>query len=113
MESKIIAVDISDTNNKEQSEQILHEIQLELFKNGYRWIKNDDNVQRFISNKNYLVLIDKDMYTMSRDSVKYLEKDNKVHFIDSVVSYFRYLKLKKIRRFNGKTGHRNSSFDYK
>ena len=99
MEYKIIAIDISFDSNQRESEKIknvLNELQLELFRNGYRWIKDGKEVQNFYSNRSYLVLINKDMYNMYEDGIKYLKKEHDVHFAGTAVSYFRYLKLKKL-----------------
>ena len=99
MEHKIIAIDISSDTDRELSEQskdILKTLQLELFRNGYRWIKNGKEVQNFYSSRGYLVLVDKDMYTMTEDGIRYLKKDNNIHFAGTALSYLRCLKLKKL-----------------
>jgi hypothetical protein len=100
MEYKIIVIDISFDENGRLSDklsEVLKELQIELFRNGYRWIKNGKEVQNFYSSRGYLVLIDKDMYTMTEDGIRYMKKDNHIHFAGTALSYFRYLKLKKLK----------------
>lgn len=99
MKKRIIAIDISDGFDKltEQSKVVLEELQLKLFDNGYRWVKSVTEVQKFFtSGDRYIVLIDEKMYTMSKESLKYLSKESDVKYAGSATSYFRYLKLKKL-----------------
>ena len=99
MEHRIIVIDVSSNEKERLSEKhknTLKELQLELFNKGYSWIKSGKEIKNFYSNKEYIVLIDKDMYTMTEQGIKYLKKDNDVHFAGTTLSYFRYLKLKKL-----------------
>ena len=101
MEHKIIVIDISfperGTEFEEKFKHTVKELQLQLFSNGYRWVNNGKEVQNFYGNKEYLVLIDNVMYTMKMDGIKYLKKEHDVHFAGTVMTYMRYLKLKKLK----------------
>jgi len=99
MEHKIIVIDVSFDENRKLSEKFkdtLNDLQLELFNNGYRWIKSGKEIKNFYSSRGYLVLIDNDMYSMTEESIRFLKRDNDVHSAGTAVSYFRYLKLKKL-----------------
>lgn len=100
MKHKIIVIEISfpDRGNvyEEKHKTIIRELQIELFRNGYRWANNGTEVQNFYSNKEYIVLIGNVMYTMKMDGIKYLKKEHNVHFAGSALTYSRYLKLKKL-----------------
>ena len=93
---KILAIHILDSNGKRIDKDFVKDLQLNLFKNGYSWISDGNKVDAYISN-DYIVVIDNKMYTMSIDNINYLskEEDVEVKIIDSM-SYFRYLKLKKL-----------------
>lgn len=100
MEHKIIVIDLSSGVNDtltDKHKDLLKDLQTELFKNGYKWVNSKVEVQNFYSSRGCIVLIDNTIYKMTEDSIKYLTKDNKVHFVGNVVSYFRYLKLKKLK----------------
>lgn len=101
MKEKIMIIDLSDGTKNELSDshkELLNDLQTELFKNGYRWIKSKREVQNFYSNNGYIVIIDRDMYKMTKNSVDYLSKNHDVVFVGNVVSYFRYMKLKKLKK---------------
>ena len=106
MSKIVIAIDMSDGFDKltERTKSILDELQVELFKNGYSWAKSGQKVQTFYSAQNrYIVIIDKEMYTMSKNSLEYLSKESDIKYNDTIIkdgytitSYLRYLKLKKL-----------------
>jgi hypothetical protein len=101
MNHKIIIIKKSFDENERLSDKIqilLKELQLELFSNGYHWIKSYKEIKNFYSNSGYIVIIDNDMYLMTEESVKYLRKNNDIHFDGTIISYFRYLKLKKLKK---------------
>ena len=94
--NKILAIHILDSNNKKIDVDLIKDLQINLFKNGYSWINDGNKVDTYIFN-DYIVIINDNMYTMSLNNINYLskEEDVEVKIIDSM-SYFRYLKLKKL-----------------
>jgi len=92
---QIIIINIEGSSDKE-----LETIQLELFKQGYRWANDGKKIEKYLSLHNPIVIIDQLIYTMDNNSIKYLSDDLDVRLIrvDSITTYFRHLKIKKIRK---------------
>ena len=93
MENKIIVI-----QTKGSSKEHLTELQEDLFNNGYKWVHDDKKIQTFYSFEP-IVIIDKIMYTMSYDDIRYLRQEDKVEatYIEDIITYFRMLKLKKLK----------------
>jgi hypothetical protein len=97
MEPKITVIELSLSKRETAKDiNIMLELQTVLFHNGCRWSKKGKEVKKYFSESEYLVIIDKTMYTMSWDSIEYLKRKYDVHYFSSVLTYFRHLKLKKL-----------------
>ena len=97
MKELIIVIGIDDDALKYESPK-MKELQIQLFKQGYEWCNNGTNIQDYVSNDN-IVIISDIIYTMSNENIKYLVEHNniKVLRIRDILSYYRYLKINKLK----------------
>ncbi len=97
MKELIIAIGIDDDALKYESPK-MKELQIQLFKQGYRWFNEGDTIRDYVSNDNIIIISDV-IYTMSDDNIKYLIKHGnvKVLRIRDIISYYRYFKINKLK----------------
>jgi hypothetical protein len=91
MKDKLLAINVSNSTEAE-----LIDIQKELFNNGYFWKNNSYKIKNYIRDS-YILIINNNMYIMSKNNYDSLSKDNDITIISDIKTYFRIKKIKKIK----------------
>ncbi|MFW6243278.1 MAG: hypothetical protein ACOC2W_03875 [bacterium] len=71
-------------------------IQEELFNIGFEWRESQTRLKRYYPPKSNIFMLDNRLYLIDDGDINYISKKNNIIRFD-IVSYIRYLKIKKLR----------------